>query len=154
MLFLVEPSDVRRRSTMDQDKGDRGGEQKQKKSMRQRWDESRPTKTGVFWSWVASVVLTMIIGFAWGGWVTGGTARSMAEKMAEDAVVKRLAPMCVIQFKQGPGIDQKLKELEKIDSWQRSEYVEKQGWATMPGEEKPDSKVASECARLLMLVSK
>jgi len=139
---------------MDQDKGDRGGEQKRKKSMRQRWDESRPTKTGVFWSWVASVVLTMIIGFAWGGWVTGGTARSMAEKMAEDAVVKRLAPMCVIQFKQGPGIDQKLKELGKIDSWQRSDYVEKQGWATMPGEEKPDSKVASECARLLMLVSK
>ena len=135
---------------MEQDKG---YQQKKKASFRQRWDEARPTKTAVFWSWVASVVLTMIIGFAWGGWVTGGTAQSMAEKMAEAAVVKRLAPMCVTQFKQGPGKVQKLKELEKTDSWQRSEYVEKQGWATMPGEEKPDSKVASECARLLMLVS-
>jgi hypothetical protein len=96
----------------------------------------------------------MIIGFAWGGWVTGGTARSMAETMAEEAVVKRLAPMCVTQFKQGPGMDQKLKELVKTDTWQRSGYVEKQGWATMPGEDKADSKVASECARLLMLVSK
>ena len=86
--------------------------------------------------------------------MTGGTAKSLAETMAEDAVVKRLAPMCVVQFKQAPGKDQKLKELEKTDSWQRSEYVEKQGWATMPGEEKPDSKVASECARLLMLISK
>lgn len=84
----------------------------------------------------------------------GGTARSMAQTMAEDAVVKRLAPMCVVQFNRDPGKDQKLKELEKTDSWQRSEYVEKQGWATMPGEETPDSKVASECARLLMLVSK
>jgi len=139
---------------MNQDRGDRGGEQKQKLSLRQRWDEARPTKTIVFWSWVASVVLTMIIGFAWGGWVTGGTARSMAETIADDAVVKRLAPMCVTQFKQGPGMDQKLKELAKTDSWQRSEYVEKQGWATMPGEEKPDSKVATECARLLMLASK
>ena len=139
---------------MNQDRGDRGGEQKQKLSVRQRWDEARPTKTIVFWSWVASVVLTMIIGFAWGGWVTGGTARSMAATMADDAVVKRLAPMCVTQFKQGPGMDQKLKELAKTDSWQRSEYIEKQGWATMPGEEKPDSKVASECARLLMLASK
>jgi len=139
---------------MNQDRGDRGGEQKQKLSLRQRWDETRPTKTIVFWSWVASVVLTMIIGFAWGGWVTGGTARSMAETMADDAVVKRLAPMCVTQFKQGSGKDQKLEELAKTDSWQRSEYVEKQGWATMPGEEKPDSKVASECARLLMLASK
>jgi hypothetical protein len=46
------------------------------------------------------------------------------------------------------------KDLEKTDSWQRSEYVEKQGWATMPGEGKPDSKIASECTRLLMLISK
>ena len=138
---------------MEQDRGDRRVEQK-KLSFGQRWDEARPTKTVVFWSWVGSVVLTMIIGFAWGGWVTGGTAQSMAEKMAEDAVVKRLAPMCVIQFKQAPGKDQKLKDLEKTDSWQRSEFIEKQGWATMPGEEKPDSKVATECARLLLLVSK
>jgi hypothetical protein len=122
--------------------------------MRQRWDEARPTKTLVFWSWVASVVLTMIIGFAWGGWVTGGTARSMAATMAEDAVVKRLAPVCVIRFKQEAGTDQKLKELKETSGWQRGEYVEKQGWATMPGEEKPDSKIAEECARLLMLASK
>jgi len=139
---------------MEQDKGYKGVEQKRKVSFKEWWSEARPTKTAVFWSWVGSVVLTMIIGFAWGGWVTGGTAPSMAEKMAEDAVVKRLAPICVVQFKQAPGKDQKLKELEKTDSWQRSEYVEKQGWATLPGEEKPDSKVASECARLLMLISK
>ena len=139
---------------MEQDRGDRGAEQKRKVGFRQRWDEARPTKTAVFWSWVGSVVLTMIIGFAWGGWVTGGTARGLAEKMAEDAVVKRLAPICVVQFKRAPGKDQKLKELEKTDSWQRSEYVEKQGWAMMPGDEKPDSKVASECTRLLMLIGK
>jgi len=142
---------------MEQDKGDkgnRGGEQKRKVSFKEWWGDARPTKTAVFWSWIASIVLTMIIGFAWGGWVTGGTAQSLAEKMADDAVVKRLAPMCVVQFKQAPGKDQKLKDLEKTDTWQRSEYVEKQGWATMPGEEKPDSKVASECARLLMLIGK
>ena len=139
---------------MEQDKGYKGVGEKRKVGFKEWWGEARPTKTAVFWSWVGSVVLTMIIGFAWGGWVTGGTARSMAEKIAEDAVVKRLAPICVVQFKRAPGKDQKLKELEKTDSWQRSEYVEKQGWATMPGEEKPDSKVASECTRLLMLISK
>jgi hypothetical protein len=139
---------------MEQDKGHKGVEQKRKVSFRQRWDETRPTKTVVFWSWVGSVVLTMIIGFAWGGWVTGGTARSMAENMAEEAVVKRLAPICVVQFKQAPGKDQKLKELKDTSTYQRGEYLEKQGWATMPGEEKPDSKVAEECARLLMLIGK
>ena len=102
---------------MEQDKGDRGAEQKRKVSFRQRWDEARPTKTVVFWSWVGSVVLTMIIGFAWGGWVTGGTAKSMAEKMAEDAVVKRLAPICVVQSNRDPGKDQKLKELKETGTW-------------------------------------
>jgi hypothetical protein len=139
---------------MEQDKGDRGVEQKRKVSFRQWWDEARPTKTAVFWSWVGSVVLTMIIGFAWGGWVTGGTAQKMAEKVAEDAVVKRLAPICVVQFNRDPGKDQKLKELKETSTYQRGDYVERQGWATMAGEEKPDSNVAEECARLLMLISK
>ena len=78
----------------------------------------------------------------------------MAEKMAEDAVVKRLAPMCVVQFNRDPRKDQKLKELKETSGWQRGDYVGKQGWATMPGEEKPDGKVAEECARLLVLTSK
>jgi hypothetical protein len=139
---------------MEQDKGYKEVGPKRKASLKEWWEDVRPTKTAVFWSWIASIALTMIIGFAWGGWVTGGTAKSMAEKLADDAVAKRLAPMCVVQFKQAPGKDQKLKELEKTDSWQRSEYVEKQGWATMPGEEKPDSRVASECVSLLLLIIK
>jgi len=139
---------------MEQDKGYKGAEQKRKVSLKERWNDARPTKTVVFWSWIGTVVLTMIIGFAWGGWVTGGTARSMAQTIADEAVVKRLAPMCVVQFNRDPGKEQKLAVLKGTDSWQREEYVQKQGWATMPGEEKADSKVASECTRLLMLISK
>ena len=116
------------------------------------WSEARPTKTATFWSWVASVVVTMIIGFTWGGWVTGGTAREIAKDMAEEAVAKRLAPICVIQFNQDPGKDQKLKELKETSSYQKSDYVKKQGWAKIPGEKEPDSKVAEECARLLALI--
>jgi len=139
---------------MDQDKGDRRARPQGKVRFRDWWREARPTKTVVFWSWIGSVVLTMIIGFAWGGWVTGGTARSMAQTIADEAVVKRLAPICVLQATRDPGKAQRLEALGKTDSWQRSEYVEKQGWATMPGEEKPDSKVAEECTRLLMLLTK
>lgn len=136
---------------MQQDRGDKGMGQEQKMSLRRRWETTRLTKTATFWSWVAVAAVTMIIGFGWGGWVTGGTAQGMGEKMALDAVVKRLGPMCVTQFQQAKGKEQKLKELEKTESWQRSEFIEKQGWATMPGEEKPDSKVAAECERLLLV---
>jgi hypothetical protein len=102
------------------------------------------------WSAIGGAIVLAIIGFTWGGWVTGGTAQTMAEEMAEDAVVDRLAPICVEQFNQDSEKVQKLKELKETDSWQRDDYVGKQGWATMPGEDKPDSKVAKKCADMLM----
>ena len=127
---------------------------KPKLSFGQRWSAARPPKTIVFWSCVASAVVTMIIGFTWGGWVTGGTARSMAAVTGEDAVVKRLAPICIVRFTQDPSKDHKLKEVKDTDTWQRGDYVKKQGWATMPGEREPDGRVADECVKLLMLTSK
>lgn len=119
----------------------------------QRWSEARPTKTLVFWSWVAAAVVTMIIGFSWGGWVTGGTARTTAEVVAQDAVVQRLAPICVVQSGRDPARAVKLVALKEESVWQRGEYIGKQGWATMPGEREPDRRVAEACATLLMPVS-
>lgn len=126
---------------------------KQRASLGQRWSEARPTKTAVFWACMAAVVVTMIVGFSWGGWVTGGTARNMAEAAARDAVVTRLAPICVLQFNADPAKDQKLSELKEESTWRRGEYVGKHGWATMPGETEPDGNVADQCANLLMLSS-
>ena len=114
-----------------------------------KWDK---IKLGL-WGAIGGAILTMIIGFSWGGWVTGGTAQSKGEEMAEDAVVNRLAPICVAQFNQGSEKTKKLKELEETDSWKRADYVEKQGWATIPGEEEPDSDVAEECANRLMKIN-
>ena len=143
------------KNVWDEDSGGRRTiEQKMKKaSFGQWWSAARPTKTIVFWSWVASIILTMIVGFAWGGWVTGGTAQKMAEVMAQDAVVQRLAPICVTRFNQDPGKDQKLIELKGTKSYQRGAYVKTQGWATIPGEAEPNGKVATECAKLLMLIN-
>lgn len=136
----------------DADKNKTTTQDKKKVSFGQRWAEARPTKTTAFWAWLGSIVLTMIIGFTWGGWVTGGTAETMATKMANDAVVQRLAPICVVQFNQDAEKDQKLTEFQEISSYQRAAFVEKQGWATMVDEEKPDRKVADACAKLLLLV--
>ena len=105
-----------------------------------------------FWSAIGGAIVLAIIGFKWGGWVTGGTAQAMAEEMAVKAVVDRLTPICVAQFNQDPEKDQKLKELKKTDFWERDSYVEKQGWATMPTDKKPDRKVAAECASQILEV--
>lgn len=134
---------------MQQDQGYQQ-EKKTKISLGQRWHQAQPTKTVLFWSCAAAMVVTMIIGFSWGGWMTGGSARKMSEKMVREAVVNRLAPLCVNQFQQDPGKIQKLAELKAANTWTRGEYVEKQGWATIAGEEKPDKQVAKECANLLL----
>jgi hypothetical protein len=121
----------------------------EKSGFGERWSASRPTKTAFFWSCLASAVITMIVGFTWGGWVRGSTAQTMASTMAEDAVVKHLAPICVSQFKQDPASDRWLKELKELSVYDRGDYVKKHGWASMPGEKEADTKVAEECATLL-----
>ncbi len=102
------------------------------------------------WGAIGGAIVLTIVGFAWGGWVLGGTAQNMAEELAQGAVVARLAPICVEQFNQDSEKDQKLKKLKEASSWERDDYVEKQGWATMPGEKDADGKVAEKCAELLV----
>ena len=126
-------------------------EQKKKLSARKWWRGLRPKKAVVFWSWVASVALTVTIGFVWGGWVTGARAQTMAEDMAEDAVTQRLAEICVFQFSQDPEKEAKLAEMREASGYQRRAYVEDQGWATIPGEEL-GRKVVDECVRQLILI--
>jgi hypothetical protein len=94
-------------------------------------------------------VATLVAGFYWGGWVTGGTAKEMAQKSASTAVVTALAPICVDKFQQATDAPANLVELKKINSWQQGSFVEKGGWATMPGTTSPDSAVARACADLL-----
>ena len=42
----------------------------------------------------------------------------MANGISEDAVVRRLAPMCVVRFKQDVRKDQKIKGLEDTTSYE------------------------------------
>jgi hypothetical protein len=119
----------------------------------ERWSKVQPTKTTVFWFCLAAILLTMLVGFNWGGWVRGSTAQRMADLTARDAVVQRLATICVAQFNLDVGKDQKLQELKATSAYERAKYVTTQGWATVPGDEKPESKVADACAKQLMLIN-
>lgn len=69
--------------------------------------------------------------------------------MAEEAVVERLALICVDQFKQDPETEQKLIEFVETSSYKQDDYVRDQGWATMFGDEEPDKNVADAYAKLI-----
>ena len=107
------------------------------------------TKYGI-WGLVLGAVITMTVGFAWGGWRTS----SGAQTMSSEAVVASQAAICVAQFMKQPNLEKKLKELAEIGSWQRAEAIEKGGWDKMPGQEKASYSVARACADGLDLLVK
>ena len=94
-------------------------------------------------------VATMLVGFSFGGWVTGGTARKSAERDAKYATIAALAPICVDKFENNADAATNLSTLKKISLWQQASFIEKGGWATMPWASEADMGVAQACAELL-----
>jgi CBS-domain-containing membrane protein len=103
------------------------------------------------WGIVGGAALAAFVGFQWGGWVTGGTSELRAKQRADAAVVTALAPMCVERFRGAPEVAANLTALKKADAWAQGEFVEKGGWATLPGPSAGEqvSQVARACAVLL-----
>ena len=101
-------------------------------------------KPGLYGAVVGALAL-VTVGFAWGGWVTGGTATKMASDHARNAVVAALVPICVEQSSQDPEVVETLARLKDTRSYQRSDLLMKTGWATMPGSSDPDRDVARAC---------
>ena len=99
---------------------------------------------------ICGAVIAMIIGFVWGGWTTSGTT----QKMTGEAVLASQAAICVAQFVKEPNLEENLKEMASLDSWQRSKFITKGGWDKMPGQEKADPSVAQACANGLEVLIK
>jgi aminoglycoside phosphotransferase (APT) family kinase protein len=108
------------------------------------------TKPAV-WGMVGGAVLAAIVGFSWGGWVTGGRADTDATQRANAAVVAALAPVCVERFQRATDVSANLAALKKVDTWSQGDFIEKGGWATATGSKATDqvSAVAKACASLL-----
>jgi alpha/beta superfamily hydrolase len=58
------------------------------------------------------VIATLVVGFSWGGWVTGGTAKSMADTAETNGQMSVLVPLCVTQFMVTDGAVAKFKLMQ------------------------------------------
>ena len=94
-------------------------------------------------------IITLVVGFNWGGWVTGGTAKEMVQKSSSSAVVAALSPICVDKFQHSSEAVANMTELKKVSSYQQASFIEKGGWATLPGSDSANSSVAQACANML-----
>lgn len=106
----------------------------------------------LLWGVAGGAAAMAFVGFTWGGWITGGKAETQANERGQAAVIAALAPMCVARFQASPEVASNLAALKLVDSWSQGEYVEKGGWATLPGSaaDGPVTQIARACAVLLV----
>jgi hypothetical protein len=98
----------------------------------------------------AGAIALAVIGFNWGGWLTGPKAELLASARVEQAMIALQTPICVAQFRKDPKAKASLAALMARDRWDQSDYVTEGGWATMPGSTaKPNREVAEACAKTL-----
>jgi len=91
----------------------------------------------------------MVLGFGFADWTLGGTASKRADEASRTAVTAALAPICVEKFQHTPKAVENLAELKKTASYEQGSFVEKGGWATLPGNDVSNYAVAQACANIL-----
>ena len=116
----------------------------------ERWAAFRPSKTLWFWSCVGCAIATVIVGFTWGGWVTGGTAAKMAQDAAASSRDQLAAAFCAYRFEHSPDAATQLAALKKAQLWDRDDIIRNGGWVTLPGVKEPVSDAAGPCVDKIM----
>jgi hypothetical protein len=107
-------------------------QQLQGRNLSERFRQYQASKTVLFWACAGSVVAATIVGFSWGGWVTGGSAREMADKSAAQARQEVAAVVCVDRFMAAPDVGVQLTALKEItSSYAQGKFVQDGGWATI-----------------------
>jgi hypothetical protein len=122
-----------------------------KPSIVQRWGSMQPSKTLLAWSCVGSIAATIVVGFMWGGWVTGSSARAMAADAAAEARAELAAAVCVERFQSAGDASAQLAALKELQRYSRGSFVQKGGWATMPDRPETTDRTARLCAERLAL---
>lgn len=107
-------------------------------------------KPGIYGA-VIGAVFVGIVGFTWGGWVTGGSANKMAMAMAHDDVIAALVPVCVGMSRSDADRAMKIAAIQEASNYQRRGALMETGWATVPGSEEPNRDLAQACVAALEL---
>ena len=94
------------------------------------------------WGMVGGGIVAIVIGFAWGGWVTGGAAIQMETASAKAAVILAFTPLCVAKAEQQ---SEKFVALKEESTYKQGDFVVEAGWVDNVSE-KYRAEVAKVCA--------
>ncbi|MCP8883053.1 hypothetical protein NIM87_06045 [Devosia sp. XJ19-1] len=115
-------------------------------SISEKFSNFQASKAVLFWSCAGCVVATVVVGFTWGGWVTGGSAQERAEAASTQAVAQLAAEVCFSRYLAAPDARVNLIALTEQSSYRRGGVLEEGGWVTFADREKPIGGAARICA--------
>ncbi len=107
-------------------------------------------KPGIYGALIGGVFVG-VVGFSWGGWMTGGSADKMANAMSRDNVIAALVPVCVDMARTDAQRGEKIKTIKEASSFKRKDAVMEAGWAAVPGSQTPNKDLAQACIEGLNL---
>jgi hypothetical protein len=99
---------------------------------------------------VGASILTMLVGFTWGGWTTAGRAALTTDRAVRLARAELISDICVHNFVSAVDAADNLKELKAKSSWEQDDYIENGGWAIIAGLSKPVPDAVDTCAEALV----
>ena len=101
--------------------------------------ETRAAVKPACWGAAGGAIALAIIGFTWGGWVTGGHAKTLADA----AVTAALVPICADKFQAGGALALSTLKAEKDDRDYDDiviKFVQKVGDRTISTSDRPFAK--------------
>lgn len=101
-------------------------------------------KPGIYGAVVGAVVVSLV-GFSWGGWVSGSTASDRATAMARKSVVTAMVPVCLDMAHSDQASADKMQTIRAAETYKRRDALMATGWATMPGTDAPNRDIAQAC---------
>jgi len=78
-------------------------------------------------------LITMMIGFGLGGWLTEKSATRMASEFSRAGLTAAFVPFCTQRAKNDPEFEVTLARIRKADHINRTKILLHAGWATMSG---------------------
>ncbi|MPY76639.1 MAG: hypothetical protein GEU87_20575 [Alphaproteobacteria bacterium] len=95
---------------------------------------------------VAGVLLTLILGFSTGNFITPSNAERMTREAANDAQTAALVPYCVARFNESPDAQKNLAALLKTSKWMRDQFIRDGKWSG----DGASSQINDACAKKLV----
>jgi hypothetical protein len=103
---------------------------------------------------IAGAILSPAILFSSGHVTTVTNADRLARESANKAEALAILPYCVANFRESANAIANFAALQKVNHWERGDFILEGGWATAPDGSGRGSQVANACADKLLAEAK